>query len=120
VLLLRPVSHWTAILDQHDIACDPVQTPDQVIADPQVTAMGQLESVELAGEGRALLARLPIGFSLTPAAIQGPPPVVGQHTRTILREAGYAGAEIEDLIRSGVCEAALDSQIPAGETQCKS
>src|SRR5215469_9720306 len=119
VLLLHPVSHWTAVLDQHDVACDPVQTPDQVIADRQVTAMGQLEAVELAGQESALLPRLPIGFSLTPAAIQGPPPVVGQHTRAVLREAGYVDAEIEDLIHSGVCEAALDSQIPAGETQCK-
>jgi crotonobetainyl-CoA:carnitine CoA-transferase CaiB-like acyl-CoA transferase len=62
------------------------------------------------------LPRLPIGFSLTPAAIRGPPPAVGQHTRTILREAGYVDAEIEDLIRSGVCEATVDSQIPPGET----
>jgi crotonobetainyl-CoA:carnitine CoA-transferase CaiB-like acyl-CoA transferase len=107
VLRLHPVSHWTAVLDQHDVACDPVQTPEQVIADRQVTALGQLESIDLAGQQSALLPQLPVGFSLTPAAIQGPPPVVGQHTGAILKEAGYADAEIEDLLRSGVCEAAL-------------
>ncbi|HEV3333173.1 MAG TPA: CoA transferase [Bryobacteraceae bacterium] len=105
VLRLHPVSHWTAVLDQHDVACDPVQTPEQVIADRQVTALGQLESIDLAGEQSALLPQLPVGFSLTPAAIQGPPPAVGQHTGAILKEAGYADAEIEDLLRSGVCEA---------------
>jgi crotonobetainyl-CoA:carnitine CoA-transferase CaiB-like acyl-CoA transferase len=46
---------------------------------------------------------LPIGLSLTPPAPQGPPPSVGQHGRSILHEAGYSGAEIEELFRSGVC-----------------
>ncbi|PWU02040.1 MAG: CoA transferase, partial [Terriglobia bacterium] len=73
VLITHPVSHWTALLDRHDVACDPVQTPDQVMADPQVAALGQLESIDLAGQESALLPRLPLGFSLTPAAIQGPP-----------------------------------------------
>ncbi len=105
VLTQRPVSHWTALLDQHDVACDPVQTPDQVLADPQMAALGQLEPVALAGQDSALLPRVPVGFSRTPAAIQGPPPAVGQHTRTILQEAGYADCEIDEFVSSGVCEA---------------
>jgi crotonobetainyl-CoA:carnitine CoA-transferase CaiB-like acyl-CoA transferase len=105
VLVAHPVSHWAALLDRHDVACDPVQMPDQVMADPQVAAVGQLEAIDLAGQGSALLPQLPVAFSLTPAAIQGPPPAVGQHTREILREAGYANSQIEDLLRSGVCEA---------------
>jgi len=106
LLARHPVSHWTAVLDRHDVASDPVQTPDQVMADRQVTALGQLESIDLAGQDSALLPRLPLGLSLTPAAIQGPPPAVGQHTRAILQEAGYLDSEIEDLARNGVCEAA--------------
>ena len=106
VLQSRPISHWTAVLDQHDVACDPVQTPDRVLTDPQVAALGQLAETPIPGQPSALLPRLPVGFSLTPAAIQGPPPAIGQHTRAILREAGYGDGEIEDLLRSGVCEAA--------------
>jgi len=106
VLAPQPVSHWTEVLDSNDVACDPVQTADQVMADPQVAALGQLERIELAGQGSAMLPRLPLEFSLTPAAIQGPPPEVGQHTRAILREAGYGDGDIEDLLRAGICEAA--------------
>ena len=110
VLERRPVSHWIEVLDRHDVACDPVETVDQVMADPQLAALGQLEPIELEGQGSALLARLPLDFSLTPAAIQGPPPAVGEHTWAVLREAGYGDIEIEDLLRGGIC---------TGETECK-
>ena len=106
VLAGHTVSHWAEVLDRHDVACDPVQTAEQVMADPQVAALGQLEPIDLAGQGSALLPRLPLDFSLTPAAIQGPPPSAGQHTRAILREADYGDAEIEELLRGGICEAA--------------
>ena len=103
ILRGHPVSHWTAILDRHDVANDPVQTPDQVMADPQVAALGQLEEVSLAGQASALLPRLPIGLSGMPPVIQGPPPGVGEHTRAVLREAGYSDSEIDAMLQSGVC-----------------
>lgn len=34
VLQTHPISHWTEALDRHDVANDPVQTAEQVIADP--------------------------------------------------------------------------------------
>jgi crotonobetainyl-CoA:carnitine CoA-transferase CaiB-like acyl-CoA transferase len=104
VLRTHSVSHWSAVLDQHDVANDPVQNSEQVLADRQVAALGQLAEVALGGEeGTALVPRLPIGLSMTPAAIQGSPPTVGEHSMEILREAGYEPGEIEDLLRSGVC-----------------
>jgi len=103
----HPVSHWTEVLDRHDVANDPVQSPEQVMADRQIAALGQLTEVSLGGEEPALLPRLPLGLSLTPPVVRGSPPQVGEHTREILREAGYEPAEIEDLIRLGVCAASF-------------
>lgn len=43
-----------------------------------------------------------IRFSETPQTIQGPPPVLGEHTRRILEDLGYSAEEQQDLKRPGV------------------
>ena len=43
-----------------------------------------------------------VRFSQTPQTIQGPPPVLGEHTRAILADLGYSAREQEDLKRRGV------------------
>jgi crotonobetainyl-CoA:carnitine CoA-transferase CaiB-like acyl-CoA transferase len=98
VFLLQPRSHWMAVLDACDVANDPVQTPDQVIMDRQVAALQQLQQIELPGQESALSPRLPLGFSRTPPVIQGAPPRVGEHSREILQEAGFAESEIVELL----------------------
>jgi len=103
VLRSRPVAHWTAMLDRHDVANDAVQNPEQVLNDRQVAALEQLTEIPLAGGEPVRLPRLPIDLSLNPPAIQGPPPAVGEHTAAILREAGCTETEIQELLRSGVC-----------------
>jgi crotonobetainyl-CoA:carnitine CoA-transferase CaiB-like acyl-CoA transferase len=100
----HPRSHWTEVLDARDVANDPVQTPDQAIMDRQVAALQQLEEIALPGQDSSLLPKLPLGLSLTPPAIQGPPPRLGEHTRAVLQEAGFAEAEIEELIRNKTCQ----------------
>ena len=43
-----------------------------------------------------------ITFSETPGSITRPPPLVGQHSREILREAGYRDADVDTLIAGRV------------------
>jgi len=44
-----------------------------------------------------------IDFSETPGRIAGPPPLVGQDTRAVLRELGHGDPEIDALIADNVC-----------------
>ena len=105
VLAARDTDWWAEILGKYDIACDPVQTVEQVLADPQLAALDLLDEVPLPGDGSVRMPKLPLGLSVSPAAVAGPPPRLGEHTRAILREAQYQDAEIEQLIHDGVCEA---------------
>jgi crotonobetainyl-CoA:carnitine CoA-transferase CaiB-like acyl-CoA transferase len=43
-----------------------------------------------------------INFSDSPTGPYAPPPLVGEHTRSIMDRAGYSGEEIEDLLSRGV------------------
>jgi crotonobetainyl-CoA:carnitine CoA-transferase CaiB-like acyl-CoA transferase len=103
VLRTQPTSHWVALLDESDIANDPIQSPGQVLQDPQAAALNLFTHINLTGEQSVALPRLPIGLSLTPPTPQGPPPRTGEHGRAILHEAGYSQTEIDQFFRVGVC-----------------
>jgi len=103
VLRTQPTAHWVALLGEHDIANDAIQSPGQVLQDPQAAALDLFAQLNLSGEQPVLLPSLPIGLSLTPPAFQGPPPGAGENGRAILHEAGYSDPEIEELIRLGAC-----------------
>jgi len=45
---------------------------------------------------------IPIKLGRTPAEVRRRPPLFGEHTREVLGEAGYAAAEIDALIASGI------------------
>jgi crotonobetainyl-CoA:carnitine CoA-transferase CaiB-like acyl-CoA transferase len=58
--------------------------------------------VDHAIAGKLQTLGMPIKFSGTPGAIVRGAPVYGQHSREILREAGYADSEIGDLLAENV------------------
>ena len=103
LLLTKPTAHWVALFNKHDVPNDAVQNAEEVMHDPQLAALNAFAEVELFGEEPAVVPRLPIALSFTPAAPAGPPPALGEHTRAILREAGYNDAAIDALVRSGAC-----------------
>jgi crotonobetainyl-CoA:carnitine CoA-transferase CaiB-like acyl-CoA transferase len=45
---------------------------------------------------------LPVKFSATPGSIRSGAPTLGEHTREVLAELGYAEAEVDRLLAAGV------------------
>jgi crotonobetainyl-CoA:carnitine CoA-transferase CaiB-like acyl-CoA transferase len=95
-----------AALDAAGVPCE--------ICDPEF-ALGLHDDAELRARGwTASYAHPFVGkldqigllcdFSETPGRVQGPPLIVGQHSREILRELGYAPAEIDSLCASCVLD----------------
>ena len=95
---------WVALLTGIDILKAKVNTYEDLFADPQVQAMNAVRWVE-----NDTLGRVPMGnICGQQAAASGDnlthAPHVGEHTRAILGELGYASADIEKLGAAGVVE----------------
>jgi len=84
-----------------DIWCAPVQDIRQASEDPQVTHMGMIQSYEHPKAGTVRVVGPAVRMSETPATIERPAPMVGEHGREILAELGLSKAEIDALETSG-------------------
>ncbi|MDY6865376.1 MAG: CaiB/BaiF CoA-transferase family protein [Halobacteriota archaeon] len=95
ILKRKTVSEWVKLLTDADVPCSPVNTPDEVLEDPQVLHRGMV--VEIDGPtGKMRLAPFPGKFSDSPVqTIRSPPPAVGEDTREVLLEFGYSEEDIE-------------------------
>jgi len=88
-----------------DAAGVPVEICDgdfgaRVHDDPEMQALGLVVKQQHPKLGRYEQFGVTIDFSDTPQHIFGPPPVVGQHTREIMREYGYDDADVDKLVES--------------------
>jgi formyl-CoA transferase len=98
----RSRDEWLKILSEHDIPSAPVQSLQEFMRDPGVQHMKMTVQYEHPEVGALTLMGQPLRFSETQAPDAGPPPVLGQHTRAVLREVGYTDGDIADLHRRGV------------------
>jgi crotonobetainyl-CoA:carnitine CoA-transferase CaiB-like acyl-CoA transferase len=88
---------WSAAFEtEPELWWSPVQSLDEVIADPQVHAAGGL--VEVPDDGSTtLLPATPVDFHGTPWKARWMAPTHGQHTDEVLRELGRSDAQLSEL-----------------------
>lgn len=99
----RTTADWTKRLDTVGAAGAPVNTIDQVFADPQVLHREMLQSVEHSTLGEIPQVGHAQKFAHTPSTIRIAPPTLGEHTDEVLHEvAGYSPAELSDFRDAGV------------------
>jgi len=104
---LTPIFHggrrdeWLRRLTEMDVPAAPINTLDEVFADPQVKTYGFPVEVEHPKMGKMKLVGNAVDMSRTPPSIDSPPPVLGEHTDEILAALGYASPAIADLRSKG-------------------
>jgi formyl-CoA transferase len=92
----RTSAEWVDQLNEAGVPCGPINSVDQVFADPQVRHLRIVR--EIATENRTLrLVGQPVSLSRTPSEVVAPPPGRGEHTVEVLREFGFEDAEIDRL-----------------------
>ncbi len=107
VLAEDSVAAWVERLDAAEVPCGPVLDLAGVFAHPHVQAREVLMEVVHPRAGRLPMVRPAIRtMGEADPAPSLPPPLAGQHTRTVLASLGYGAAEIEALIGSGAVGAA--------------
>lgn len=100
-LRTRPTAAWLAAFDAAGVPAGPIHSVAEMATDPQTLAREMVVTLDHPRAGRTRALGLPIKFSDTPGSVRRPAPLLGQHTREVLREHGYADAEIEALAAEG-------------------
>ncbi|HET7728364.1 MAG TPA: CoA transferase [Candidatus Limnocylindrales bacterium] len=93
---------WVRRLDEAEVPAGPINDVAAALASPQAAALGAVEEMEHPAWGVIRQVRAPFTLSATPAAIRTPPPVLGEHTDSILAELGYDADAIGRLRVDGV------------------
>jgi formyl-CoA transferase len=98
----KPSLHWIEAMDEAGIPCGPINTIDQVFADPQVQHLGLAAPVEHAALGAQRLVGTPINMAGIDDRIRRATPEAGEHTAEVLAELGYDAAAVAALKAKGV------------------
>ena len=97
---------WLDRMETAGLPAGPVLDILEMQADPQAQARGMIAEVDHPVAGAVRTLGHPIRFSETPASIRYAAPLLGQHSREVLREAGYGADQIEAMLVSGAVIAA--------------
>jgi crotonobetainyl-CoA:carnitine CoA-transferase CaiB-like acyl-CoA transferase len=97
VMATRTMAEWEKALRANNVIYGRVQSPVEVITDPQALANNFFGEVEYSNAGNIKLVNSPVIFSENPASIRSPAPEIGQHTEEILLELGYNWDDIGAL-----------------------
>lgn len=98
----RSKSDWIATLESAGVPCGPINTLDEVFEDPQVVARGLRVDLPHPTAELVKLVGSPVRMSGTPAQAVRHPPLLGEHTESVLREVlGYDDGRIAALRTAG-------------------
>lgn len=99
VFAQRDREAWRAILDAHGITFGIVSVLDDVVADEQIRAIDALVPIH---ENGILTVDSPFIVEGEQKVAPRRAPTLGEHSESVLSEAGYTAAEVDALKRDGI------------------
>jgi crotonobetainyl-CoA:carnitine CoA-transferase CaiB-like acyl-CoA transferase len=101
VTVTQPSQHWVSVLESAGIPCGPINTIDQVFADPQVQHLGIAWPMTSRVRGDLQVVGSPINVQGIDAGVYRDAPRYGEHNVEVLSEAGFSAGEIQALKDQG-------------------
>jgi formyl-CoA transferase len=101
----QPMAHWREVFEQAHITFGDVKGPSDVINDPQLRENDIVVPLEGAGDKLTSTISSPMQVHGVAKVSAKRAPEIGEHTDEVLRELGFASAEIEDLRAGGAVPA---------------
>jgi len=97
----RTTASWIEALEAADIPVQRMNSLTDIVEDPHLAAIGYFKQVEHPSEGRIQSMAVPSEWSESKPEYRRHAPRLGEHTREVLREAGYDESTIDKLIADG-------------------
>jgi crotonobetainyl-CoA:carnitine CoA-transferase CaiB-like acyl-CoA transferase len=91
-------AEWLERLDAADVPCAPILRRGEIIHNEQVVARGIIAEIDQPTVGRVRQPKPAARFELNEAAIGGPAPRIGEHSREVLSALGYEDRAIEKMV----------------------
>ena len=102
-LARAPRAQWIERFNAAGIPAGPIHALDEVFQDRQVRESGMIEEIQHPTIGRLALAANPLRMAGLPeGAARRAPPLLGQHSREILRDLGLEAGRVDALLASGL------------------
>jgi crotonobetainyl-CoA:carnitine CoA-transferase CaiB-like acyl-CoA transferase len=97
----RCSAEWLRRLEEAGVPAGPVLDVNQMHADPQTLARQMIVETTHPTAGQVRTIGLPIKFSDTPGGARRAAPLLGQHTREVLRDHGFSDTQIDQMAALG-------------------
>ena len=96
----KTTAEWQELLDAADLPNGAVNEFRDMAENPYLRTTNFFHRYEHPSESAMVTTAIPVQFGNTPGSIRLPPPRLGEHTKTVLRDIGYSDTDIEQVMNA--------------------
>ncbi len=90
-------SYWTQKLQESEVPCGPINSIAEALNDPQIVHRQMVRELDHPISGKVPQVMTPFHFTNSSIKVDQAPPLLGQHTLSILSDLGLSDDEIQKL-----------------------